>query len=108
MSTQIITLTTDYGLRDPYVAELKGVILRLFPEAAIIDVTHEIEKFDVRMGAYVLASAAPFFPDSAIHLAIVDPGVGGKRRPIVIQTKRGLFVGPDNGVLILEQRGRAW
>ena len=101
MAKKIITLTTDFGLRDPYVAEMKAVILGICPEAVIVDVTHEVAKFDVRTGAYMLASAAPYFPKGTIHVAVVDPGVGTKRRPLLIQTGQGFFVGPDNGILML-------
>ncbi|MCW4002885.1 MAG: S-adenosyl-l-methionine hydroxide adenosyltransferase family protein [Candidatus Bathyarchaeota archaeon] len=97
----MITLTSDFGLKDPYVAEMKGVILGINPNATLIDVTHEIQKFNVRMGAFVLASVAPYFPKGTIHLAVIDPSVGTERRAIVIQTKQGYFVGPDNGVLVL-------
>ena len=97
----MITLTSDFGLKDPYVAEMKGVILTINPQATIIDVTHCVEKFDIRMGAFVLASAAPYFPKDTIHLAVIDPDVGTERRAILIQTKRSFFVGPDNGVLML-------
>jgi S-adenosylmethionine hydrolase len=97
----MITLTTDFGLVDPYVAEMKGVILTINPKATLIDVSHGIEKFNVRMAAFVLASAVPYFPKGTVHLAVVDPGVGTERRGIVVQTKRGIFVGPDNGVLML-------
>jgi len=97
----MITLTTDFGLKDPYVAEMKAVILSICPNAVIVDITHEITKFNIRMGAYVLASAVPFFPEGSIHVAVVDPGVGTRRRPIVIQTKQSFFVGPDNGLLVL-------
>jgi S-adenosylmethionine hydrolase len=98
--TRIITLTTDFGLKDPYAAEMKAAILSLCPNAAIVDITHQIEKFNTRIGVYVLASAAPYFPEGTIHVAVVDPGVGTRRRPILIQTQRGFFVGPDNGLLI--------
>lgn len=101
MPSKIATLTTDFGLKDPYVAEIKAVILSICPNATIVDITHEIAKFNTRMGAYLLASAAPYFPKGSVHLAVVDPGVGTKRRPILIQTKQGFFVGPDNGILIL-------
>lgn len=101
MARAIITLTTDFGLRDPYVAEMKAVILGINPNAAIVDLTHEIAKFDIRMGAYVLASASSYFPQGTIHVAVIDPGVGTRRRPIIIQTERASYVGPDNGVLIL-------
>jgi S-adenosylmethionine hydrolase len=94
-------LTTDFGLKDPYAAEMKAAILGICPNAAIVDVTHEIAKFSIRMGAFVLASAAPYFPDGSVHVAVVDPGVGTPRRPIVIQTKKAFFVGPDNGVFAL-------
>jgi len=97
----MITLTSDFGLKDPYVAEIKGVILTIFPKTTIIDITHEIEKFNVQMAAFVLASAVPYFPEKTIHLAVVDPGVGSERRAILIQTKKAFFVGPDNGLLIL-------
>ena len=97
----MITLTSDFGLQDPYVAEMKGVILAVNSNATLIDITHEIEKFNVRMAAFTLASVAPYFPNGTVHLAVVDPGVGTKRRAIVIQTKTGFFVGPDNGILVL-------
>ena len=97
----MITLTSDFGLKDPYVAEMKGVILTINPQATIIDVTHSVEKFNVRMGAFMLASAAPYFPEGTIHLAVIDPDVGMERRAILIQTTRGFFVGPDNGILML-------
>jgi S-adenosyl-L-methionine hydrolase (adenosine-forming) len=97
----MITLTTDFGIKDPYVAEMKGTILTINPKATLIDVTHEVEKFNVHMGAFMLASAAPYFPSGTVHLAVVDPGVGTARRAIVVQTKQAFFVGPDNGVLLL-------
>ena len=80
---------------------MKGVILTINPKATVIDITHNIEKFNIRMAAFMLASAAPYFPKGTIHLAVVDPGVGTKRRAILVQTKQGFFVGPDNGVLML-------
>ncbi len=96
-----MTLTTDFGLADPYVAEMKGTILSICPNAVIVDVTHNVEKFSIRMGAYMLASAAPYFPAGTVHVAVVDPGVGTQRRPIIMQTEHSVFVGPDNGLLIL-------
>jgi len=101
MRNSIITLTTDFGVKDPYVAEMKGVILCISPNATIVDITHDIEKFNIKMGAYILASASPYFPKGTIHVAVIDPGVGTKRRPILIQTKDNYYIGPDNGVLIL-------
>jgi S-adenosylmethionine hydrolase len=106
MLRPIITLTTDFGLRDPYVAEMKAVILSICPNATIVDIAHEIEKFNIRMGAYVLASASSYFPKDTIYLAVVDPGVGTKRRALLIRTKHDYYVGPDNGVLALAAKSR--
>ncbi len=100
----VITLLSDFGLKDPYVAEMKAVILSICPETSLVDISHGIEKFDVRMGAFVLASAAPCFPEGTVHIAVVDPGVGTQRRPIIVETERGLYVGPDNGLLLLSAR----
>ena len=102
----MITLTSDFGLKDPYVAEMKGVILTINPKATLIDVTHEVEKFNIRMAAFMLASAIPYFPDGTVHLAVVDPGVGTQRRAIIVQTKKSFFVGPDNGILFLAARNQ--
>lgn len=94
-------------MRDPYVAEMKAVILNICPTATIIDITHQVDPFNVRMGAYVLATAANYFPRDTIHVAVVDPGVGTERRPLLLQTQQSFFVGPDNGLLLLaaEQQG---
>ncbi len=100
----IITLLTDFGLKDPYVAEMKGVILSICPEARIVDITHEVRKFDVREGAFILAQAAKYFPDGTVHVAVVDPGVGTERRSIIIDAARSSYVGPDNGLLIMAAR----
>jgi S-adenosylmethionine hydrolase len=97
----IITLLSDFGVRDPYVAEMKGVILGICPEAVLVDISHEVEKFNVAVGAFLLASAVRFFPKGSIHVAVVDPGVGGPRRPLVIEAGCGYLVGPDNGLLAL-------
>lgn len=101
MQRPIISLLSDFGLKDPYVAEMKAVILSICREASIIDISHEIEKFNIRMGAFILAQAARYFPEGTIHVAVVDPGVGTTRKPIIVETKRSLYVGPDNGLLIL-------
>ena len=101
MRHTMITLLSDFGLKDPYVAEMKAVILSKYPKAKIVDISHKIERFNIRMGAFVLASAAPYFPKNTVHVAVVDPGVGTKRCPIIVETKHGFFVGPDNGVLML-------
>ncbi|UCB60601.1 MAG: SAM-dependent chlorinase/fluorinase [Candidatus Bathyarchaeota archaeon] len=100
MPQKIVTLLSDFGLRDPYVAEMKAVILSKCPEAKIVDISHEIAKFDVYMGAFVLACAAPHFPKGTVHVAVVDPGVGTRRRSIIVETKLGYYVGPDNGILM--------
>ncbi len=97
----MITLTSDFGLLDPYVAEMKGVILSINPKATLVDVTHGVNKFDIRMGAFMLASAAPYFSVGAVHVVVVDPGVGTERRGVIVQTNCAFFVGPDNGVLFL-------
>jgi S-adenosylmethionine hydrolase len=102
----LITLTTDFGLADPYVAEMKGVILSISPHSSIVDISHDIEKFNVRMAAYTLASAAPYFSEGTVHVAVVDPGVGMKRRVILIQTQQAFYIGPDNGVLVLAARSQ--
>jgi S-adenosylmethionine hydrolase len=101
LAKKIVSLTTDFGLKDPYVAEMKAVILGICPDAVFVDVSHEIEKFNIRMAAYVIASAAPYFPKGAIHVVVVDPGVGSERKAVVVETKAGFLVGPDNGVLAL-------
>ncbi|RJS85886.1 hypothetical protein CW702_00500 [Candidatus Bathyarchaeota archaeon] len=101
---KIITLLTDFGLMDPYVAEMKATILTLCPDAKIIDISHLVRKFDVKMGAYILAQAAPYFPDGTVHVVVVDPGVGTERRPIIVQAERSFYVGPDNGVLMLSAK----
>ncbi len=95
----IITLTTDFGLADPYVASMKGVILSLNPEAIIVDLSHAVRRQRIQQGAFLLETALPYFPSGAIHLAVVDPGVGTERAAIALQTPSGSFVGPDNGVL---------
>ena len=97
----IITLTTDFGTRDWFVGTMKGVILGVHPGAQVVDLTHEVPPGDIRAGAFALASACPYFPDGTIHVAVVDPGVGGNRRPIAVRTRRGIFIAPDNGLLTL-------
>lgn len=94
----IITLTTDFGLADSYVAAMKGVILSIAPQATVVDITHLIAPQNVREAAYVLATALPYFPPDTVHVAIVDPGVGSARRPLAAQVGSSYLVGPDNGV----------
>jgi S-adenosyl-L-methionine hydrolase (adenosine-forming) len=95
----MITLLTDFGLVDPYVAQMKGVIRTINSHVEIIDISHGIEKYNVIMGSFALETTVPFFPDGTIHVAVVDPGVGGTRLPIVVDCDRGVLVGPDNGLL---------
>lgn len=96
---RIITLTTDFGTRDPYVGVMKGVILGITPEVTIVDITHQVPPQDVWEGAYVIASAIPYFPKNSIHVVVVDPGVGTERRALAVHTESGYYVAPDNGVL---------
>ena len=95
----IITLTTDFGLTDAYVAAMKGVILSINPEANIVDICHSIKPQNIAEAAFVLSTAYPFFPRGTIHVVVVDPGVGTERRAIILKTPTACFVAPDNGVL---------
>ena len=99
--SRIITLTTDFGYRDPFVGIMKGVVSSINPAATIIDLTHGVAPQDVTGGALALAAAVDFFPAGTIHVAVVDPGVGGNRRPILLETGRACYVGPDNGLMSL-------
>ena len=99
MENRLITLTTDFGYKDPFVGIMKGVVLSIDPSATIVDLTHGIEPQDIRGAALALNYAAPFFPPGSIHVAVVDPGVGSSRRPILIECEDAFFIGPDNGVL---------
>lgn len=94
----IITLTTDFGHKDPFVGIMKGVILNINPKVKIIDISHEISPQDIIEGSIVLRSAFKYFPYKTIHVAVVDPGVGGSRRPILMVTQKHYFIGPDNGI----------
>lgn len=104
----IVTFTTDFGTRDPYVAEMKGVILCLVPDAHLVDVTHEVEPQQVTEAALALDAAAPWFPPGTIHVAVVDPGVGTARRGLVVEARGQWFVGPDNGILTPALGGDGW
>jgi S-adenosyl-L-methionine hydrolase (adenosine-forming) len=96
----IVSMLTDWGARDPSAAICHGVVLSIAPDAQIVDITHEVAKYNIRHGALMLWSALPYLPIGA-HMAVVDPGVGTSRRPIAIETARGdVLVGPDNGLLI--------
>ena len=94
----MITLLTDFGTRDYFVPAVKGVILSLYPQATLIDLTHEIPAQDIRAAAFTLGACYQTFPAGTIHLAVVDPGVGSARRVIVVEAGNHYFVGPDNGL----------
>ncbi len=94
----IITLTTDFGLRDHYVGVMKGVMLSVNENARPVDITHCIDSHDVRAASFVIGNSYRYFPEKTVHLVVVDPGVGSKRRPIAVLADGHFFVGPDNGV----------
>jgi S-adenosylmethionine hydrolase len=95
----IITLTTDLGLTDAYVAAMKGVMLDINPEAKLVDICHNIEPQNIRQAAFILVTAYSFFPHKTIHIVVVDPDVGTERRAIILRTQSADFIAPDNGVL---------
>jgi hypothetical protein len=103
----IVTLTTDFGLRDAYVASMKGVILGINPRATLVDICHHIEPQGITQAAFVLETTHRYFPPGTIHVVVVDPGVGTQRRALLLKTSSALFVAPDNGVLsyIVEEAG---
>ena len=96
---RIITLTTDFGTEDAYVAAMKGTILGINPRATLVDISHSIEPQNIARGAFVLSTAYSYFPDGTIHMVIIDPEVGSQRRSIIVKTPKSIFVAPDNGVL---------
>lgn len=108
----IITLTTDFGLRDAYVAEMKGAILGIARSAGqavdFVDVTHDVAPHDVTEGALALEAAAPWFPPATVHVAVVDPGVGTARRGLALQAGGHVFIGPDNGLFTPFLAGQGW
>lgn len=99
MRHPIITLTTDFGSTDHFVGTLKGVILSIAPQAQIVDITHDVVPFEVRSGAFQLSQAYRYFPRKTIHVAVVDPGVGSARRPLLAEAGGHYFIAPDNGLL---------
>jgi S-adenosylmethionine hydrolase len=105
----IITLLTDFGLQDPFVGVMKGVILTRFPEAKIVDLAHGVRPQDVRECSFWLARSYGWFPRGTVHVAVVDPGVGSERGTLVLQADGHWFVGPDNGVMdgVFERSGDA-
>ena len=103
----IITLLTDFGSQDYFVGAMKGVVLSVNPQAHIVDITHEIPPQDIHAGAFNLLAAYKSFPAGTIHVAVVDPGVGSARRPILVDCGEQFFVGPDNGIFswVCEREG---
>jgi S-adenosylmethionine hydrolase len=99
MTRPLITLTTDFGLSDHYVGTMKGVILKICPTARIVDISHGVGAFEIAEAAFTLSQAYRYFPRRTVHLAVVDPGVGTSRRPILAQAAGQYFIAPDNGVL---------
>jgi len=96
--SRIITLTTDFGLSDAYVAMMKGVILSINPSARLVDVTHQVGTGSIFQAALLIRETFPYFPEGTVHLAVVDPGVGSDRRLLALQAGAHFFVGPDNGL----------
>ena len=101
MKYPIITLLTDFGTKDHYVASMKGVMLGINPRCMFVDISHQVGHQDIREGAFLLGSTFSFFPRGTVHLSVIDPGVGGPRRPILLVTRNYYFVGPDNGLFTL-------
>ena len=98
---KIITLLSDFGLKEPYAGIMKGVILSINPGVTVVDITHEVDPQDIREGAFIVEEYYRYFPDDTIHLCVVDPTVGSARRPIIVMKDNHLFVGPDNGIFTL-------
>jgi S-adenosylmethionine hydrolase len=94
----IITLLTDFGTADYFAGAMKGAILSVNPHAQVVDITHEIPAHDIEAGAFTLLAAYSSFPPQTIHVAVVDPGVGSARRPLLVEAHGHFFVGPDNGI----------
>jgi S-adenosylmethionine hydrolase len=99
LANAIITLTTDYGTNDHLVGALKGVILKINPDVAIVDITHNVTPFDLLDGALTIGAAYSYFPSKTILVVVVDPGVGTERRPLLVSATNQYFIAPDNGVL---------
>lgn len=99
MNRPVITLLTDFGTTDHYVAAMKGVILGICPDARLVDITHQVPPYQISEAAFTLSQAWPYFPPGTIHLIVVDPGVGSSRRALLAEAGGHLFVAPDNGIL---------
>jgi len=98
LESPIITLTTDFGLKDPFAGLMKGVMLGINPDARIVDISHNIQRHNVFEASQVVAMSYKYFPIATIHVAVVDPGVGSMRRPLLVVTEDHYFIGPDNGI----------
>lgn len=98
LKTPIITLTSDFGLKDPFAGLMKGAILGINPDAKVVDVTHNIQRHNIFEASQVISMMYTYFPPTTIHIAVVDPGVGSTRRPILVVTEDHYFIGPDNGI----------
>ena len=105
----VITFTTDFGLTEPYVAMMKGVVLTIHPKARFVDISHQIKVGAISEAAGVIMEAFPFFPKGTVHVAVVDPGVGSERRLLALEVRGHFFVGPDNGIFwpVIKSAGRA-
>lgn len=99
MKNPVITLTTDFGTSDSYVAIVKGIILSINPKVNIVDIAHSIEPQNIAQAAFLLDTAYHYFPEQTVHMAIVDPGVGSERQGVILKTSSAFFVAPDNGIL---------
>ena len=95
----LITLLSDFGIYDEYVAVMKGAIAKINPTARVVDITHQIPPQSIATARFCLMNAYPYFPDGTVHVAVVDPGVGGKRRAVAVELAQGFIVAPDNGLL---------
>lgn len=100
-ASPIITLTTDFGLHDPYVGQMKGALLSVCPQARLVDITHHVPPWNIAAAAVTLATSYLSFPPHSVHLVVVDPGVGGERAIVAAQGREHFFVCPDNGILSL-------
>ncbi len=105
MRNPIITLLTDFGTKDPYVGIMKGVILGICPHAHLVDLSHEVPPQAILTGSFLLQSAIDYFPKGTIHLAVVDPGVGSRRKTVAFKSQGQYFVGPDNGLIPAALKG---
>ena len=95
---RIVTLTSDFGTADGYVASMKGVLLNLCPDARLVDISHDVPPHEILPTALIIEATAPYFPTGTVHLVVVDPGVGSRRRALAVSAAGHFFVGPDNGV----------